>query len=456
MRIPQEPPDFTKQLTDAGFFTRAESFLRGQEPHTGGYIHWDKLRRLPNPPAGLSHEDWWAAIKIGRMRGLKSLPLKSKSGNPFQFSVPDEVAEQLHQIDMGGGGKIGMPEALPNTQVRDQYVISSLIQEAITSSQLEGAVTTREVAKEMLRTGRPPRDRSERMILNNFMTMQRVAQLRTEKLSPELVYEIHKLVTDGTLRNPDAAGRLRRSDEEVRVEDESGEVFHTPPNARELPERMQTMCDFANGLTPASFIHPAIRSILLHFWIGYDHPFVDGNGRTARALFYWSMLRREYWLFEFISISDILHRAPAKYNRAFLYSENDGNDATYFLVHQAEVIRRAILRLHAYIDRKSKELQDSEKLLRGWEHLNHRQIALISHALRHPGKRYTVEGHQRSHSTVYETARRDVLRLVEEGLLTQAAKGRGRTRFYAAPHDLRARIEWMPEKKQPLTELPLE
>jgi len=405
-----------------------------------GYVHWDKLRRVPAPP-GFSHEEWWTSIKIGRIRGLKSLPLLDRNGRPFQFSVPDEVAEQLHEIDMGAGGKIGMPEAVPNAQVRDQYVVSSLIQEAITSSQLEGAVTTREVAKEMLRTGRPPRDRSEKMILNNFVTMQRITQLRRERLSPELVFEIHKLVIHDTLGKSDSAGRLRRNDEQVRVEDESGEVFHNPPNAKELPDRLQKMCDFANASIPDFFIHPAVRSILLHFWIGYDHPFVDGNGRTARALFYWSMLRREYWLFEFISISDILHRAPSKYYRAFLYSENDDNDATYFLVHQAEVIRRAILSLHAYIDRKTKELRDSEKLLRGWEYLNHRQLALITHALRHPGTLYSVEGHQRSHNTVYETARRDILGLVRVGFLEMARKGRGRTRLYAAPFDLRQRIE---------------
>ncbi len=437
MRRPEQPPDFRKLLTP-DLVGRMEPLLQGAR--RVGYVHWDKLRRVPAPP-GFSHEEWWTSIKIGRIRGLKSLPLLDRNGRPFQFSVPDEVAEQLHEIDMGAGGKIGMPEAVPNAQVRDQYVVSSLIQEAITSSQLEGAVTTREVAKEMLRTGRPPRDRSEKMILNNFVTMQRITQLRRERLSPELVFEIHKLVIHDTLGKSDSAGRLRRNDEQVRVEDESGEVFHNPPNAKELPDRLQKMCDFANASIPDFFIHPAVRSILLHFWIGYDHPFVDGNGRTARALFYWSMLRREYWLFEFISISDILHRAPSKYYRAFLYSENDDNDATYFLVHQAEVIRRAILSLHAYIDRKTKELRDSEKLLRGWEYLNHRQLALITHALRHPGTLYSVEGHQRSHNTVYETARRDILGLVRVGFLEMARKGRGRTRLYAAPFDLRQRIE---------------
>ena len=156
------------------------------------------------------------------------------------------------------------------------------------------------------------------------------------------------------------------------------------------------------------------------------------------------MLRHKYWFFEFISISDILRRAPAKYYLAFLYSENDDNDATYFIVHQAEVIRRAIQNLHAYIDRKTSELRDSERLLRGWEHLNHRQVALLTHAMRHPGTLYSVEGHMRSHNTVYETARRDLLALEQAGLLRVAKKGRGRTKLFVAPPNLLAKIQTNP------------
>lgn len=51
----------------------------------------------------------------------------------------------------------------------------------------------------------------------------------------------------------------------------------------------------------------------LHFMLGYEHPFVDGNGRVARAMFDWAMLRNGYWLFEFISVSRIIRQAPAKY-----------------------------------------------------------------------------------------------------------------------------------------------
>ena len=111
------------------------------------------------------------------------------------------------------------------------------------------------------------------------------------------------------------------------------EIFHDPPPAEQLDERMAAMCDFANGKIPNHFIHPVVRAIILHFWLAYDHPFVDGNGRTARALFYWLMLRNNYWLFEFISISQIIRKAPIKYGRAFLYTETDDNDLTYFILY---------------------------------------------------------------------------------------------------------------------------
>ena len=181
---------------------------------------------------------------------------------------------------------------------------------------------------------------------------------------------------------------------------------------------------------------------MLHFWLGYDHPFVDGNGRTARALFYWAMLRQQYWLFEFISISDILNKAPAKYYRSFLYTETDDNDLTYFLVHQAEVIHRAIDSLHAYIDRKTTEVREGESILRGWDTLNYRQVALISHALRHPGSVYTVEGHQRSHAVAYDTARRDLLDLEQQQLMVKGK--RGRAMVFRAPPDLAERIKSPP------------
>src|SRR5690606_12089928 len=117
-------------------------------------------------------------------------------GNHFVFSVPDGITESLHRIDLDAGGMVSVPESITNPQTRDRYLVSSLMEEAITSSQLEGAVTTREVAKEMIRAGRDPQDTSERMILNNFVTMRRIGVLKDRELTPDLVFEIHRLITE--------------------------------------------------------------------------------------------------------------------------------------------------------------------------------------------------------------------------------------------------------------------
>ena len=299
-------------------------------------------------------------------------------------------------------------------------------------------MTTREVAKEMIRTGRPARDKSERMILNNYLTMKRIVEIKDQEMTPDLVLDLHRRVTEDTLDDPDMSGRFRRPDQQIVVDDLEGEVYHIPPPAEQLAERCRILCDFANGKTPGFFIHPVVRAILLHFWLAYDHPFVDGNGRTARALFYWAMLHGGFWLFEFISISAILRKAPAKYARSFLYTETDDNDLTYFIVDQAGVIQRAIEELHAYIGRKTEEVRESEARLRALRMFNHRQTDLLRHALKHPHQEYEVLSHQQSHGTAYETARMDLLQLHEKGLLDM--RKRGKTMVFSPAPDLAARL----------------
>jgi Fic family protein len=412
------------------------SFVSSNPP-TSQYLHWNKLIRYP-PPSGLTHEEWWLGLKLSRNPLYKNIPLQDKSGQPFKFLVTDPIPERLHHIDLGAGGRIGVPEPITNPETRDQYYVSSLIEEAITSSQLEGATTTREVAKEMIRTGRPPRDHSERMIVNNFFTMQHISEIKGQPLTQDLIFELHRMVTAETLPDPSAAGRLRRKDEHIFVGDNKGEVFHVPPLADELADRMAAMCDFANGKTPSYFIHPVLRSIILHFWLAYDHPFIDGNGRTARTLFYWSMLHYGFWLCEYVSISRIILKAPAQYGRAFLYTETDANDLTYFMLHQIDVIRRALDELHTYIARKATQLKAMEQELRSVVLFNHRQRDLLSHALRHPHHRYTIEGHKRSHNVVYQTARTDLLSLMERGILK--ARKVGRTWYFTPASDIEVKL----------------
>ena len=437
MRFPQIPPTLQDLMSNLKEPARLGELLSLMQKSLlqRNYFHWDKLRRYP-APEGFTHREWWLALKMSRTG--KPIGLKDKKGKPFAFSVPGLVMEELHQIDLGSGGLVSVPEPMTNPHTRDRYLVSSLMEEAITSSQLEGAVTTRDVAKEMIRTGRKARDTSEQMILNNFAVMQKIRALKASALTPELVFQIHRLVTEKTLEDPTAAGRFRHEDEERVVADDFGTVFHDPPVAGELPARLEAMCAFANAETPDFFVHPAVRAIVLHFWLAYDHPFVDGNGRTARALFYWAMLHRGYWLFEFISISKILKKAPAKYGRSFLYTETDDNDLTYFLIAQTQVIRRAVLELHEYLERKKTEVKMVESQMRALDCFNHRQVEIIHHALKHPDQRYTIAGHQNSHQISYMTARSDLVDLGNQGILNQ--KTQGKLRIFLAPADLQERL----------------
>jgi len=418
MKIPRKPPDYWDIFHELDKTDRLSKVFDREVIHSqpNRYLHWDKLRHL-TPPGDLTHDEWWLALKLHRRNLGKTTPITNTNDQPFAYVLTDPIPEQLLYMDQNLAGMISMPDAITNPETKDRYLINSLIEEAITSSQLEGAATTRVVAKELIRSGRRPRDRDEIMILNNFLTMKQIGKIKHKELSKDLIFDIHKIVTTNTLDDPTGAGRFRREEEKIDVGDDYGQVFHIPPSANQLDVRMAAMCDFANKTNSTGFMHPIIRSIILHFWLAYDHPFIDGNGRTARALFYWSMLYNGYWLCEFISISEIIKKGPTKYGRAFLYTETDDNDLTYFIVYHLEVLRRAIEQLYKYIDRKTKQLQTLERQLKGMTILNHRQRALISHALKHPDHIYTIESHRSSYNIVYETARTDLMKLADKSLV---------------------------------------
>lgn len=429
MRMPERPPE-------AGLGESLSAVLdvlgRTSPLINGRYRHWDTVRRL-SPPAGVTTEQWWHSARMARRYLSQDLPLQDSEGAPFTWATPGPMLEMLHRVDQRASGEVVVPELVANPEQSRRYLINSLTEEAITSSQLEGANTTRRVAKEMLRSGRAPTTKGEHMILNNYNGLDFIREHRDARLTPDLVLRLHAVLTENTLE-PTDVGRLQRPDEErVVVCDVHGNVLHTPPPAEQLQDRLVALCAFANGERgPEGFLHPVVRATLVHFWLAYDHPFVDGNGRTARALFYWSMLREGYWLTEYLSISRILRRAPAKYGRAFLYTETDENDTTYFVLYQLGVICRAIDDLHVYLARKMQQIQEVERVLRASASFNTRQLALLGHAMRHSDAAYTFESHRRSHGIVYQSARNDLLDLVERGLLAQHKIGR-RFVFYPTP-----------------------
>lgn len=439
MRPIARAPSFLELMRETDLNKRLlEIFTQVTHVEFGGkYLHWDEVSRAPAPP-GLNRRELWLGLKFQRNSVTRPLPLLATDGQPFRYGLTHSALEQLHWIDQHAGGEILVSEGVTDPAQRRRYLVNSLMEESITSSQLEGASVTAKVARELLRSGRNPRDRGELMILNNYRAMQQIRQMAQSPLDKSMVFELHRTLTDGTLDNQDAAGRMQRNDEErVRVFDPDGRVVHTPPSADQLEQRLTTMIQFANRDIPDTFVHPVIRAILLHLWLAYDHPFEDGNGRTARALFYWAMLRQGYWMFDYLSISRLLVKAPVQYGRSFLLTETDEFDATYFILYQLKIIRRAVDDLMAYLREQMRATRRTISLLRRTQ-LNHRQVALLTHAIRHPDFEYTITSHAESHGVTRQSARTDLLGLQSYGFLTR--RQIGRKFFFYPADDLRHRV----------------
>ncbi len=440
MRLPEPPPEPTLVglEDDDGYLDLDRLLSIGPLDARGRYLHWEQMRHR-RPPGGLSLEAWWAGTHLSRRALARRLPLVDAKGRPFTFANVDPVQERVHRIDQMAGGQILADDVVTSLRGSDRYLVSSLVEEAITSSQLEGASTTRRVAKELLATGRAPRDRSEQMIVNNFRAMRAAQEMTAAPLTPEVVLELHRTIAEDTVDDPGDAGRLQAEGEDrIAIYWHDDTLLHQPPPAEELEQRLAAMCAFANGETPDGFLHPVVRAILLHFWLAYDHPFVDGNGRTARALFYWSMLRSRYWLVQYLSISSILSQAPREYVDASLYTETDDGDTTYFVLYQLDVILRAVDSLHDYLTRKVAETREIEGMLQGSGRLNHRQMLVVRDALRDASEPFTINAQARRNGVTYESARTDLAGLEELGLFSKVRQGK---KFvYRAEPDLPARL----------------
>ncbi len=407
MRQPPKPPRLT---TDA--IRKAVTNLSRPEVQryvaeaNAEYFHWEKLRHRPTPE-GLTPEEGWQVVKLSRTGQKRILPLEDERGRAFTYWLPNPALEILHEVDRWGGTTLAVADGTGPMldAMRERVVVSSLMEEAIATSQIEGAVTTRKAAKEMLRTQRKPRDRSEQMVVNSYRTIQMLRQRLDRPLSLDFLFEVQESMTRGTLDDPAGVGRLRTAADNVHIVDvRDDEVVFVPPPAEHLPRRLARLVDFANAASEKnSFIPPLAKAAVLHFWLAYEHPFVDGNGRTARALLYWFMLKSGYWLFEFLTVSRVIVAASSQYYRSFLYSEHDDNDLTYSLIYQLKATRLALTNLREYLAKKQAEQRHAAAALRRFPDLNPRQRALIDHALRDPAQVYTFLSHQTSHGITNAT-----------------------------------------------------
>jgi len=441
MKFPARPPDYS-QVMAAAFREDADRFSRfmalaNPADDDGRYLHWDEFR-FKQMPDGLTPEQWWAATRLARYTASQQVDLADKSSLKFSFCETPPLKAVLRNLDMNAGGVLASDAAGLSIEEGRRYLARSLAEEPFASSFIEGAATTRKIAKQLILEGRQPRTKDERMVLNNYQAMLFVKAHKDTPLTLPMLLELHRIVTEETLDNPADAGRVRVTDDVRVVDDTNSEILFQPPPAADLPARLERLIAFANHKPEANnWIHPLLIAFILHFGLSYEHPFGDGNGRVARAWFYWAALKEGYWLMEYVSISSVIAEATIQYGRSFLYTETDQGDLTYFLNHQADILNIAVSRLMAYAEKKRKEVAAFEKRIADKNRsdaFNHRQSWLLNDMARGRLGQVTVSIYAERHAVSYLTARHDLEALVEQGYL--ARNKVARTVFYRPVRNL--------------------
>lgn len=377
------------------------------------YEYWDKVK-YKKLPEDITPQKLWTLVKASRLRNM--IPVWEKYR--IKLCITSQMQRLCHEFDMKFGS-FWEVEGDTQSVEKKYYLSSSLMEEAIYSSKMEGASTTRIVAKDMLRKKKSPQNKSQQMIVNNYNTIQYIVEHKDEPLTEELLLTIHRLMTEKTMENSEEAGRFRTNDKVVVADMVEGDIIYTPPSFQEIPEFVESLCDFFNN-NSRTFIHPIIRGIIVHFMLAFMHPFVDGNGRTARALFYWYMLKEGYKLTEYMSISRVIANSKSNYEKAFRYVENDGNDIGYFVAYNLRALEISFQQLRDYIQRKQREKRAANSFMMAGN-INQRQALILQRLKEEPDTIFTVKDVQEQFSISSMTARKDLSDLVKQHYLSEIA-----------------------------------
>ncbi|MBI2884552.1 MAG: Fic family protein [Candidatus Omnitrophica bacterium] len=364
-------------------------------------------------------EEFWPELVKFRQAKAEFLPFKDQAGKPFWFVLTPKLQEFLHQVDSRGKDSL---YSVVKEEIQAELTEQALVEEAMFSSVIEGAFSTIARARELIVEGKKPRDTSEQMVANNGRVMRYVLEQREAPCSLELMHTIQHMVTEKTLEDEAAAGRFR--DGPVFVVNERRQTIYEAPPAGTVQPAMEALANWINEGEQQPFIHPILRAAIIHTYLVYVHPYVDGNGRTARAMFYWYLLKHRYEFFRYFSISSIIQETRERYYKSLKDMEDDEADMTYVLLYMAESVVRAIdVILQRITERYRRDILFAN-IRRQRIIMNERQTRFLRYLTISKEKRGTIAKYQKEFKVVYETARRDLAQLETLGILAKNKQGR--------------------------------
>lgn len=364
------------------------------------------MRRLP---LHISIQDFYPDLLHARRQQGQILPLMTQEGKEFWFTVNPSITCQVDRISAAA-----RRENVLKPWVLDRLQETAVIEEAVFSSMIEGAFTTRDEAERMLKNTRQPRNKSEQMVKNNYDALNYVLEHLHGEITMETLIQIAGILTKDASEKEVTGYRTGQGI----VAGQEGLVYTPPPGDR-LPEMMDSLIKFMK----TSSLHPVLKACIAHFYFVYVHPFSDGNGRTARALSLMILLQAGFDFFRTFPISGLVAKERGKYYKAIRDAENADGDMTFFVDVYSGMLSRALEQMEHEVTYRLLAQQWMNRLDESGK-LNIRQLEGARWLLTNEKNQVTADAWKKKFQTVTETARQDLLLLCELGLLTRRMDGK--------------------------------
>jgi len=322
----------------------------------------------------------------------------------------NSLEAQLHQLDISiaGGRKM---QALTISKHVHRHRTTALLDESISSAQLAGINVSKKAAKEMLLKKRPPQNTDEQICVNIYRTLQNALAKKEEEMNETLFLQLHQTLTKDTIKLKGIGHYRTNNKVDISSLDLSSGYKILP--IEKASSLMSFVFNLYNNDKEPFFIHPLVKAAIIHYLIVFIRPFKDGNGRIARILAFMYLLKKDYWVAEFFSISNIISKIKSQYHKAITISQTDNQNIGYFIQFYIQSIQIAYKSLHDFVKRISRESSETVKTnIPGY---NERQTAILKWIKDDPQKLVSIREVRSVYGVSKETARTDLNGLVAKG-----------------------------------------
>ncbi|MEX0621967.1 MAG: Fic family protein [Candidatus Woykebacteria bacterium] len=245
---------------------------------------------------------------------------------------------------------------------------------------IEGnALEQKEVEKVLAGQSVSARDRDVQEVLNYREVLKYIDSHKDEAITEKILLEIHQVTTRKILKT-ESSGRYRSV--QVRVTNsKTGETSYTPPPPKQISPLVRDFLFWVDRVEPGE-IHPVIKAAITHYVITAIHPFVDGNGRTARILSTLVLFKDDYDIKKLFSIEEYFDRDSRSYYLVLQKTSNQSKsiperDLTAWIEYFTAGLAIELQRVKEKVQKLSVDIKMKGRL--GQIPLNERQLQLVEY-----------------------------------------------------------------------------